>query len=264
MTSFNNHLNQKSRHKAKNSRVYFRLLSLSGESFFWKSKGFILLLAIILSGCNGSIFNVKQERVNCATITEDLKFARSQLSNSPDTVLKNVIEYYKLDATLSEGWSGRAIYWEQNGNEYAAVLAMNPEKIQRIEVRWNETGPLGSTVLNCLNSPQFYRARIEQEAEAAGVYFELWYINEGMIISRSGFTSADASLSQRPIPSMYFTKAIIVDSNDPDIMQDLAFDSPYIMISSSSLMELKKFSDFLKPWESWENIEFDGDTRLLR
>lgn len=230
---------------------------------YLRGTGLIWVLGLI--GCSALPF-WEPQRVECAVIKEDLTFAQVQVLHSVDTVINQVNEEYGM--TVEEkmgGWAGRAFYWERNGHEYAAVLAPSLKTLQRIEIRWNPSGPLGSDLLGCLGEPKFYRARVEQDIGALAVSFEFWYPSEGVVFSRSDFTGTDFSFSVAEFrdQNVIFTKATIVNSDDPEIMQDLAFDSPYVMVNSSPL-ETKKFSEFLKSWEGWENVEFDGYSRLLQ
>jgi hypothetical protein len=203
--------------------------------------------------------------LSCEDLQRDIALVSQQLGKEPKEISEALNDTYFVQPI-----SNHSLKWEERGRSYYISGSGYPTATTKTAtIYWTNSAPTGATVIECLGAPPFYRAYVRPDI-AAHTTFEFWYPEQGLILSRSGFTGSDIAFtrvdptfSQFPTPDMQFIQAEITTPGTPQAIEQALFDKPYEVEGWHEPERRILFSDLLKPWVSWEMITFDGKPQLF-
>lgn len=135
---------------------------------------------------------IRNGPLSCSDAVELTLYAIPFDELSASNLVQWVQDTYKLDSsdvvTNEYVKGGQNLVWRDQSNLYNAHLPLND--LLRLDVYWQRAQPSAQVIMdpNCLNEPDLYRASYAQDVEAKLFTLELWYLDEGMVITHHSFS----------------------------------------------------------------------------
>ncbi len=124
---------------------------------------------------------------DCTEVVDD-KPKLFPFRGTGETVIAWIQDQYDVTQTQIKGGpsaNGRGYYyyWRVNTRKYAVTRRIDAQESAMVRMRWENFPPTLADILRCLGEPPLYRAYHFSNPETTWTYLELWYPQQGIMVT---------------------------------------------------------------------------------